>query len=71
MINLITSERALIKGIEGMTQDVAFAFVMSPVLLACIDSVGDIYVYAVEENQFNAVTCCLMLHIKQVFVYFI
>ncbi len=66
VINMKTTERTLIKGIEGMTQDVAFAFITFPVLVACIDSVGDVYVYSVEENQFKALSCCLMLHIKQV-----
>lgn len=66
VINLATTERALIKGIGGMTQDLAFAFIMAPILLACIDSIGDVFVYTVEENQLKSLTCSLMLHIKQV-----
>lgn len=69
VISFTTSDRALIKGIEGMAQDIAFAFILAPVLLACIDSIGDVYVYTVEENQLNALTCCLMVHIKEVRVY--
>lgn len=66
VISFTTTDRALIKGIEGMAQDIAFAFILAPVLLACIDAVGDVYVYTVEENQLNALTCCLMVHIKEV-----
>lgn len=65
VISFATSDRALIKGIEGMAQDIAFAFILAPVLLACIDSVGDVYVYTIEENQLNALACCLMVHIKE------
>lgn len=54
-----------------MAQDIAFAFVLAPVLLACIDSVGDVYVYTIEENQLNALTCCLMVHIKEVICWII
>ena len=69
VIDLKSSNRALIKGIEGMTQDVSFAFIIAPVLLACIDSVGDVYVYTIEENKMlQTLICQLTLHIKQVTV---
>ncbi|XP_014259609.1 enhancer of mRNA-decapping protein 4 isoform X3 [Cimex lectularius] len=62
VINRETSKRALIKGIEGMIEDLAFAFIPNKVILACLDCSGAVQVHNIEQEG-NEITCKLILHI--------
>jgi len=43
-------ERSLLKGMEGMVQDIAFAHIPSQVILACVDEYGNLLVHQIEET---------------------
>uniref|UniRef100_A0A1B6MJB4 Uncharacterized protein n=1 Tax=Graphocephala atropunctata TaxID=36148 RepID=A0A1B6MJB4_9HEMI len=63
VVNRRTDQRALIKGLEGSVQDLAFAHVPTEVLLACVDLSGNLFLYQVVENSHSHLACNLMLHI--------
>lgn len=45
-----TNQRALIKDIKGLVQDLAFAFIPSQIILACIDEEGNLFVYNINNT---------------------
>lgn len=51
VVNRESSERSLIKGIEGMVQDIAFAHIPTEVVLACVDEYGNLLVHQIEETK--------------------
>jgi enhancer of mRNA-decapping protein 4 len=51
VVNRESSERSLLKGIEGMVQDIAFAHIPSQVVLACVDEYGNLLVHQIEETK--------------------
>ncbi|XP_023942975.2 enhancer of mRNA-decapping protein 4 [Bicyclus anynana] len=46
-----TGQRALIKGFKTPVQDLAFAHIQDQVILACIDEMGNIYIYEIELKK--------------------
>jgi hypothetical protein len=51
VVNRESSERSLLKGIEGMVQDIAFAHIPNEVVLACVDGYGNLLVHRIEETK--------------------
>lgn len=51
VVNRESMERSLLKGMEGMVQDIAFAHIPSQVVLACVDEYGNLLVHQVEETK--------------------
>lgn len=51
VVNRESSERSLLKGIEGMVQDIAFAHIPNQVVLACVDEYGNLLVHQIEETK--------------------
>jgi enhancer of mRNA-decapping protein 4 len=51
VVNRESSERSLLKGIEGMVQDIAFAHIPTQVILACVDEYGNLLVHQIEERK--------------------
>lgn len=64
VVNRESSERLLLKGMEGMVQDIAFAHIPSQVVLACVDEYGNLLVHQIEEKKDKMVSQ-LMLHVEQ------
>ncbi|PNF32915.1 hypothetical protein B7P43_G01848 [Cryptotermes secundus] len=64
VVNRESSERSLIKGIEGMVQDIAFAHIPTEVVLACVDEYGNLLVHQIEETKDKTI-CTLLLHVEQ------
>ncbi|XP_039765037.1 enhancer of mRNA-decapping protein 4 isoform X2 [Pararge aegeria] len=44
-------QRALIKGMKGEVQDLAFAHIQNQVVLASIDEMGNFYIHEIEVNE--------------------
>lgn len=51
VVNRESMERSLLKGMEGMVQDIAFAHILSQVILACVDVYGNLLVHQIEETK--------------------
>jgi len=64
VVNRESMERSLLKGMEGMVQDIAFAHIPSQVILACVDEYGNLLVHQIEEST-NKMVCQLLLHVEQ------
>lgn len=64
VVNRESSERSLLKGMEGMVQDIAFAHIPTEVILACVDEYGNLLVHQIEETK-NKMICTLLLHVEQ------
>ncbi|XP_021913253.1 enhancer of mRNA-decapping protein 4 isoform X2 [Zootermopsis nevadensis] len=64
VVNRESSERSLLKGIEGMVQDIAFAHIPNQVVLACVDEYGNLLVHQIEETK-DKMVCTLLLHVEQ------
>ncbi|XP_069698744.1 enhancer of mRNA-decapping protein 4 isoform X2 [Periplaneta americana] len=64
VVNRESGERSLIKGMEGMVQDIAFAHIPTQVVLACVDEFGNLLVHQIEETMGKPV-CTLLLHVEQ------
>nr|XP_022909578.1 enhancer of mRNA-decapping protein 4 [Onthophagus taurus]XP_022909579.1 enhancer of mRNA-decapping protein 4 [Onthophagus taurus] len=56
-----SNQRALIKDIKGLVQDIAFAFTSTQILLGCADEEGNLYVYDIINN--DSISCSLILHV--------
>ncbi|XP_063618137.1 enhancer of mRNA-decapping protein 4 [Cydia splendana] len=56
--------RALIKGMKGEVQDLAFAHIMNQVVLACIDEHGNFYVHEIELTD-SGLRCTLACEIRE------
>lgn len=65
VVNRETAKRALIKGIEGMIEDLAFAFIPNQVILASLDQFGNVLIHKIQESTVEIV-CALILNIKGV-----
>lgn len=65
MLNRDTAERALIKGMDGMVQDIAFAYIPQEILLASVDESGNLFVHQVVESN-PGIMCSLLLHVVSV-----
>lgn len=69
VVNRETAERALIKGMEVMVQDIAFAHITTEIILAIVDQAGNLFVYRVEEKQQHQqstiLICELLLHVTE------
>ncbi|XP_075211896.1 enhancer of mRNA-decapping protein 4 homolog Ge-1 isoform X2 [Lycorma delicatula] len=63
VLNRETSDRALIKGMDGMVQDIAFAYIPQEILLGCVDQAGNLFVHQVMENKPSGLICTLLLHV--------
>ncbi|XP_073987799.1 enhancer of mRNA-decapping protein 4 homolog Ge-1 isoform X2 [Rhodnius prolixus] len=63
VVNRETAKRALIKGIEGMIEDLAFAFIPNQVILASLDQFGNVLIHKIQESTVEIV-CALILNIK-------
>ena len=64
VVNRMTSQRGLIKGMEGLIQDIAFAYIEYQVWLAIVDETGNLFVYMVEEDEATkTLSCMLVLHV--------
>lgn len=62
VLNRESSGRTLIKGMDGMVQDIAFAYIPQEIFLACVDQAGNLFVHQVVENKSNII-CTLLLHV--------
>jgi enhancer of mRNA-decapping protein 4 len=51
VVNRESMERSLLRGMEGMVQDIAFAHIPTQVVLACVDEYGNLLVHQVEETD--------------------
>jgi enhancer of mRNA-decapping protein 4 len=51
VINRESSQRSLLRGMEGMVQDIAFAHIPTEVVLACVDEYGNLLVHHIEETK--------------------
>ncbi|KAK7869897.1 hypothetical protein R5R35_013695 [Gryllus longicercus] len=63
IVNRVTNERSLLKGMQGMIQDIAFAHIPQEVVLAYVDEFGSLLVYTVQESD-NKILCTLLLHVE-------
>lgn len=66
MVNKQNDKRALIKGMEGAVEDIAFAHVPKKVVLGCMDQKGNLYIYEVvlhQELMQLSLVCNRLLHI--------
>uniref|UniRef100_A0A2A4JUR8 Uncharacterized protein n=1 Tax=Heliothis virescens TaxID=7102 RepID=A0A2A4JUR8_HELVI len=59
-----TDRRALIKGMKGEVQDLAFAHIQSQVVLACIDEQGNFYVHEIEVTD-SGLRCTLLAEVRE------
>ncbi|CAH0772489.1 unnamed protein product [Bemisia tabaci] len=67
VINSETSARVLIRGMEGLVQDIAFAHIMNHVILASVDEKGNLFIHRVLESKDSetALESELLLHVIQ------
>ncbi|XP_076330889.1 enhancer of mRNA-decapping protein 4 homolog Ge-1 [Tachypleus tridentatus] len=64
VMNCITGERELIKGMKGQVVDLCFAHSSPQVLLACVDETGCMFVYEIQgENE--KLQCKLKLQVDR------
>lgn len=64
VVNRMTNERALIKGMDGLVQDIAFAHIEYQIWLAIVDERGSLFVYTIEEDENpKSLVCHLKLHV--------
>ncbi|KAJ8726036.1 hypothetical protein PYW07_000734 [Mythimna separata] len=59
-----TDRRALIKGMKGEVQDLAFAYIQSQVVLACIDEQGNFYVHEIEVTD-SGLRCTQLAEVRE------
>uniref|UniRef100_A0A2H1VPN5 SFRICE_027362 n=1 Tax=Spodoptera frugiperda TaxID=7108 RepID=A0A2H1VPN5_SPOFR len=59
-----TDRRALIKGMKGEVQDLAFAHIQNQVVLACIDEQGNFYVHEIEVTD-GGLRCTLLAEVRE------
>ncbi|CAB3231520.1 unnamed protein product [Arctia plantaginis] len=59
-----SDRRALIKGMKGEVQDLAFAHIQNQVILACIDEQGNFYVHEIEVTD-NGLRCTLLAEVRE------
>ena len=64
VVNRESNNRSLLKGIEGMVQDIAFAHIPKQIILACVDEFGNLLVHEIEERG-DKITCIKLLHVEQ------
>lgn len=65
VVNRLTSQRGLIKGMNGLVQDIAFAHMEFQIWLAIVDETGSLFVYMIEEDEATkALSCILVLHVS-------
>lgn len=64
VVNRESTERSLLRGMEGMVQDIAFAHIPTQVILACVDEQGNLLVHQIEQTD-NKMVCTLLLHVEQ------
>ncbi|CAB3373323.1 Hypothetical predicted protein [Cloeon dipterum] len=60
-----SGKRALIRGLKGIVQDLAFSHLREEVILASVDTQGSLFVHAIEEGA-SELTCQLLLHVDKV-----
>jgi len=53
VVNRVTDERTLIKGMRGPVLDLAFAHIDSEVILGCVDSQGNMFVNRITEDAWG------------------
>jgi len=64
IVNRQSNERALIKGMEGAVQDIAFSHIPQQIIVACVDLKGNLFIYKViEETTTARLICELLLHV--------
>ncbi|KAJ8686594.1 hypothetical protein QAD02_022388 [Eretmocerus hayati] len=61
VVNKEFEQRTLIKGMQGLIQDLAFAHVPNPIL-ACVDYTGSLFVYSIETTS-SEILCNLILQV--------
>ncbi|XP_026737920.1 enhancer of mRNA-decapping protein 4 isoform X3 [Trichoplusia ni] len=59
-----TDRRALIKGMKGEVQDLAFAHIQNQVILASIDEQGNFYVHEIEVTD-SGLRCTLLSEVQE------
>ncbi|XP_059473067.1 enhancer of mRNA-decapping protein 4 isoform X2 [Neocloeon triangulifer] len=59
-----SGKRALIRGLKGMVQDLAFSHIREEVILACVDPQGSLFVHSIEEGT-SELKCQLVLHVEK------
>ncbi|XP_014680803.1 PREDICTED: enhancer of mRNA-decapping protein 4-like isoform X2 [Priapulus caudatus] len=62
LVNRKSAERVLLRNFVGCVCDIAFAYINSHILLACVDEPGSLFVYEITEDNGKMLTQCL-LHI--------
>lgn len=50
VVNMETNQRALIKDMKGLVQDVSFALTPNQVLLGFVDEEGNLFVYNIHDK---------------------
>jgi hypothetical protein len=50
VVSEVSGKRALIRGLKGMVQDLAFSHLREEVILACVDPQGSLFVHSLEEG---------------------
>nr|CAD7440503.1 unnamed protein product [Timema bartmani] len=64
VMNRKNNVRALLKGMQGMVQDIAFAHIPHQVVLASVDDFGNLFVHEVTDSEIGTLTCTLLLHVE-------
>lgn len=63
-----TGERCLIKGLDSLIEDISFAHIYEIKILACIDQLGTVNIYAIKENL-EKLDAILIFQIKGVGIF--
>lgn len=66
VVNRVTNERALIKGFSSMIEDLRFAYLYKIFMLACVDQMGTVYVYVINEDSANKIIVHKIFQINEV-----
>ncbi|XP_039279789.1 enhancer of mRNA-decapping protein 4 isoform X2 [Nilaparvata lugens] len=59
-----SQQRGLIKGLNGLVDDIAFAHTAQQVMLACVDKTGNLFVNLINESKDVGITCSRVLWVE-------
>ena len=66
VVNLVTDDRILVKGMHGPVKDVSFAHIASEVIVGCVDCLGNLFVHKVIEQN-SGLACERLLEVRVIF----
>ncbi|XP_071447085.1 enhancer of mRNA-decapping protein 4 [Hetaerina americana] len=64
VVNRETEERALIRDLLGLVQDLCFAHIRSQIVLASVDHFGNLFVHQIQLGATDNLECTLFLHVE-------